>query len=132
MRVLRRTVITSLSAAALLGAGAAPSLAHECVNASKQDQAAGVQVIMDLSTSEGGIEWVSQGLERRIDNGLVNPETGEGFHGLMGFDLDGDGSADVSTWIVGPEGEIPTVAQTSGAPCNGVVNLEDYFGCMSS
>ena len=130
MRALRRTVITSLSAAAMLAASAAPSLAHECVNASKQNQAAGVQVVFDINS--GGIVWVSKGLQQRIDQGLVNPDTGEGFRGLMGFDVDGDGAADVSTWIVGPDGEIPMVAQTNGAACQGVVNIEAYFACMSS
>ena len=73
--------------------------------------------------------WISNGLQRRIDQGVVDPLTGEGFHGLIGFDLDGDGVADVSTWVgVGPEGtEIPDNAQENGPACRGLTNLFVYL-----
>jgi hypothetical protein len=48
--------------------------------------------------------------------------------GLIAFDVNGDGIADFSTWIdVGPDGEIPLVAQLSGPACQGLTNLCIYF-----
>ena len=67
--------------------------------------------------------WVSKGLQGRIDRGLVDPATGEGFSGLIGFDVDGDGAADFATFIVGPNDEIPLQAQMNGATCKGIVNI---------
>jgi len=98
-------------------------MAHECVNANKRPDA-GVQVVFNF---DGQIVWVSDGLAKRIERGIVDPETGEGFHGLVGFDIDGDGSADVTTFLVGPDDEIPWQAQARGAACNGIVNIGDYF-----
>ena len=127
---LRRTgLVAGLSAGALvLSAGGA--FAHECVNASKSmhQPGAGVQVIIDTETEE--VVWVSAGVQKRIDLGLIDFETGEGFSGLVGLDFDGDGAADVTTFIVGPEDEVPEEAQFNGAPCAGVVNIGDYFGCL--
>ncbi len=62
------------------------------------------------------------------------PITGAGFHGLIAFDADGDGNADYSTWIdVGPDGEVPLVAQLSGPACRGLTNLFIYFTeCVAS
>ncbi|MBM0126409.1 hypothetical protein [Pimelobacter simplex] len=118
-------VLGTTAVAALV---AAPASAHECVNISKQNQAAGVQIVF----GEGDAPvWISNGLQKRIDAGLVDLETGDGFHGLIGFDFDGDSVADVATYIVGPGGEIPPEAQDNGAPCNGVVNFEAYFDCMA-
>lgn len=123
-----------LRAAAVLGTTAGLVLvtsgvgsAHECINISKKNQAAGVQIVF----GEGDAPvWVSAGLQKRIDAGLVDLESGEGFHGLIGFDFDGDSVADVATYIVGPGGEIPKQAQDNGAPCAGVVNFEALFACM--
>ena len=83
--------------------------------------------MIDLST--GAVVWISNGLQQRIDQGIVDGETGEGFHGLIGFDGTGDGVADVSTWIgVGPDGtEIPTNAQENGPACRGLTNLFVYL-----
>jgi hypothetical protein len=69
------------------------------------------------------------GLENRIAQGIVDFESGEGFHGLIAFDVDGDGVADFSTWIgVGPDGhEIPIEAQFRGPACRGITNLGIYF-----
>lgn len=64
------------------------------------------------------------------DAGAVDLEAGEGFHGLIRFDFDGDNVADVATYIVGPDGEIPRQAKDNGAPCAGVVNFEALFACM--
>jgi hypothetical protein len=104
----------------------APAAATECVNASKKDQAAGAQVMFG---PDDEIVFVTTGLQNRLDQGLVDPDTGEGFHGLIAFDFDGDGQADVSTWIgVGPDGEeIPLEAQLRGPACRGLTNIGIYF-----
>ena len=100
------------------------------MNASK-NQAAGVQVVIDGNT--GAIVWVSNGLQHRIDQGLVDPDTGEGFSGLLGFDFDGDGVTDLSTYIVGPNLALPERAQLNGAACHGVISIEAFFTeCVSS
>ena len=62
----------------------------------------------------------------------MDPDTGEGFHGLVGFDIDGDNVADLATYIVGPNGEIPQNAQDNGATCQGIINIGVWFEeCMS-
>lgn len=72
--------------------------------------------------------YVTPGLAKRIEQGLVDPETGEGFHGIVAFDLDGDGEADASTWFgVGPDGEIPLEAQFKGPACRGLTNIGIYL-----
>jgi hypothetical protein len=122
-------MVGSVAAAAALLAAAGPAWAHECVNADK-NQASGVQVVIDANTGE--LVWVSQGLQQRIAQGLVDPDTGEGFSGLLGFDLDGDAVADVSTFIVGPDMEIPEQAQLNGPACHGITNVEVFFTqCVS-
>jgi hypothetical protein len=112
---------------------ATSALAHECMNASKSDQAAGAQVLMDATTGE--ILWMTPGIAQRLEQGLVGPD-GEGFHGLIAFDFDGDGVADVSTWIgVGPgdSDEIPMIAQLNGPACKGLTNIGVYFAeCVGS
>lgn len=129
MRLLHRAVVTSIAATAAVMLSAGPSLAHECVNASKNG-GAGAQIVFG---STGDVEWVSQGLQKRIDAGLVDPESGDGFHGLIGLDLNDDGTADLTTWIVGPNGEIPEQAQYNGPVCRGVTNMELYFTqCLPS
>ena len=110
---------------------ASSALAHECVNASKSDQAAGAQALIDANT--GAVLWTTEGLANRLAQGVVDPATSEGFHGLVAFDATGDGIADFSTWIdVGPDGEIPLVAQLSGPACRGLTNLFLYFTVCSS
>jgi hypothetical protein len=122
-------MLGSVAAAAALLAAAGPAWAHECVNANK-NQASGVQVVIDANTGE--LVWVSQGLQQRIAQDLVDPDTGEGFSGLLGFDLDGDAVADVSTFIVGPDMEIPEQAQLNGPACHGITNVEVFFTqCVS-
>jgi hypothetical protein len=105
---------------------ASSAFAHECTNASKSDPAAGAQALIDANTGE--ILWLSEGLANRLANGVVDPNTSEGFHGLIAFDATRDGVADFSTWIgVGPDGEVPLVAQLSGPACRGLTNLFLYF-----
>lgn len=126
MRRTRRLVISSATAsAALVAMTAAPALGHECVNVSKP-AGAGVQVIIGPSDD---IVWATQGVWNRIAKGLIDPETGAGFQGLVGFEVDGDGKADFSTYIVTPASEIPRHAQDNGAECHGIVNVEAAFAC---
>jgi hypothetical protein len=75
---------------------ASSALAHECTNASKSDPAAGAQILIGPT---GEIVWITEGLANRLAQGIVDPDTGTGFHGLIAFDADGDGNADYSTWI---------------------------------
>lgn len=102
------------------------ALAFHCVNASKEP-GAGAQIVLNLATGE--LVWTTTGLASRFDQGLVDPATGEGFHGLLGFDFEGDGTVDATTWIgVGPDGtEIPSQAQINGPACRGVTNFETLF-----
>ena len=125
MRAAQRVLYAAVAAGAGVLLAAGPSLAHECVNASKKNQAAGVQVVIDAET--GDIVWTTNGVANRLAQGLIDPVTGEGFQGLLGFDLDGDGAVDVSTWIVGPNDEIPLNAQFNGPACKGVTNIETWF-----
>jgi hypothetical protein len=100
-------------------------MAHECINASKGDQAAGAQIVIG---ADGQILYISNGLANRIERGVVDGESGEGFHGLIAFDFDGDGIADASTWLgVGPDGEIPLEAQFRGPACKGLTNIGVYL-----
>jgi hypothetical protein len=122
---MRRSIFVATAALLISVLIAAPALAHECVNASKSDQGAGAQLILgpDFETPI----YISQGLQQRLDNGVVD-ETGEGLHGIIGFDFDGDGQADVSTWFgVGPDGEIPLEAQFAGPACHGLTNIGIYL-----
>ena len=127
MKFTSRLALAGVAAGSSILLAAAPSLAHECINASKPT-AAGIQVILGPT----GIEWSTPGLAARFASGLVDPDTGEGFHGLVGFDFDGDGVVDFSTYIVGPDDEIPEVAQFNGPACHGITSLEVYFSeCVS-
>ena len=125
--MLRRVaLLVAIPTTVVLAGG--PAIAHECVNASKKNQAAGVKIIF----GEGDDPlWVSKGLQKRIDKGVVDLETGEGFRGLVGIDVTGDGEVDFATWIVGPNGQIPLPAQMNGAECKGVVDVETFFGCVN-
>ncbi len=120
-RRTRRLAGVAIGAVASI-AIATSALAYDCTNASKPP-ASGVQVILNMQTGE--IEWTTPGLANRVGQGLVDPDTGEGFHGLIGFDFDGDGTVDVSTWAgVGPTGlEIPVQAQVNGPADRGVTSI---------
>ena len=109
--------------ASLMIAGSA--LGFECTNASKSDPAAGAQVLFGPT---GEIVWTTPGLAKRVAQGIVDPDTGDGFHGQIAFDFDGDGLADASTYVgVGPDGEIPLEAQFRGPACRGLTNLGILF-----
>jgi hypothetical protein len=122
---LRRSTLVGAITLVLSILIAAPAVAFECTNASKKDPAAGAQIVFGPN---GEVLFITEGLQSRIDQGLVDPETGEGFHGQIAFDEDGDGVADASTYIgVGPDGEIPLEAQFRGPACRGLTNLGILF-----
>jgi hypothetical protein len=123
---MRRPITASILGVVASMLIASSAFAHECVNASKSDPAAGAQALIDTTTGE--IIWTTEGLANRVARGVVDPESTEGFHGLIAFDVNSDGIADFSTWIdVGPDGEVPLVAQLSGPACRGLTNLFLYF-----
>ena len=122
MKVTSRIALAGFAVTSSIVLGAAPALAHECINASKP-AAAGVQLVIGPT----GIAWTTPGLAKRFANGLVDPNTGEGFHGLIGFDFNGDGVVDFSTYIVGPDDEIPLLAQFNGPACHGITNIGVYM-----
>jgi len=119
----RRLFLGVVTFLALVALAAGPVLAGHCTNADK-NPAAGVQVTINLVT---GQITVSSGLQQRIDQGIVDPITFEGFSGLAGFDVTGDNVADLTTYIVGPNFEIPPQAQLNGATCHGVVSIEAFL-----
>lgn len=128
MKMYRVAAVTSAAVGmVLLGSGVA--FAHECVNISKPP-GAGIQVLIDVQTDQ--IVWATAGVHKRIANGTIDPETGEGFHGLLGLDFDGDGTADAATYIVTPSGEIPQNAQWNGAQCHGIVNFSALETCATT
>jgi hypothetical protein len=110
---------------------ASTALGFECTNASKSRPTAGAQVVFGAT---GEILFITNGLANRIEQGLVDPDTGEGFHGQAAFDLDGDGIADASVYFgVGPDGEIPLTAQLHGPACRGLTNIGIYLEqCLGS
>jgi hypothetical protein len=130
--MMRRPITAAFLGIVASLAIASSALAHECVNASKSDQAAGAQALIDGNSGE--ILWITEGLAQRLAQGVIDPATSEGFHGLVAFDYSNDGIADFSTWIdVGPDGEVPLVAQLSGPACRGLTNLFLYFTvCVGS
>jgi hypothetical protein len=94
--------------------------AFHCTNLSKdaQNPGAGAQVVIDANTDE--IVSASNGVQKRVENGLIDPETGEGYHGLVGLDFDGDGEADASTYIVTPNDVLPDGAIENGSADHGI------------
>lgn len=126
MRYIRRAATITVATASVLAIGAGPALAGQCVNPDKQ-AGAGAQVLINFTNGE--VSFLTEGMEKRFESGVTTEET---FRGLIGLDFDGDGEADVTTWIVGKYGEIPSKAQEVGAECHGVINADDYFGCVTA
>jgi hypothetical protein len=123
--VIRRVVTgVALACAGVLLVGS-PAFAHECTNANKPP-AAGAQVVIGPNDD---LVSATRGVVKRIEKGIIDPESGEGFHGIVAFDFDGDGTADASTYIVGPTGEIPEQAQDNGSPDHGIVNICTLIPC---
>jgi hypothetical protein len=126
MGIVKRALVVTTGAVAGLVLSAGPALADNCTNASKKYADSGAQIVFGPNDE---VLFITQGLENRISQGIVDPESGEGFHGIIAFDDDGDGVADASTYIgVGPEGdELPIEAQFRGPACRGITNLGIYF-----
>jgi hypothetical protein len=105
------------------------AFADHCTNISKDahNPGGGTQLTIDVQTEE--IVSANPGVLRRIDQGVIDPATGAGFHGLVGLDLDGDGAGDVTTFIVGPEGDaLPQTAIDNGSPDHGIVDISTVLG----
>jgi hypothetical protein len=120
-RIIRAAGLGALASLVL----AATALATDCTNASRNGDA-GAQIIINLVT---GDIWLTEGLTNRVDKGLVDISSGEGFHGLAALDFDGDGVGDVTTWVgIGPDGTaLPWQARFRGPACRGVTDLETFF-----
>ena len=125
-RAIRRLSTTLAAVTAIMMIGG-PASAHYCTNASKSPDA-GIQVLIDATTGE--VVWASKGVVKRFEIGQIDPETGEGFHGLVGIDFDGDGSADASVYSgVGPDGSLPDGAVFNGPTCRGITAIWELENC---
>jgi hypothetical protein len=101
------------------------AFADHCTNIQRDshDPSKGVQVV--INATDGSIESANAGVQNRIAQGLIDPATGEGFHGLVGLDFDGDNTVDAMTYVVGPEGDaLPETAIRNGSPDHGIVGIE--------
>ena len=104
---------------------AGTAFADHCTNIQRDqhDPSKGVQVI--INAADGSIEWANPGVVMRVGQDLIDPATGEGFHGLVGLDFDGNGTVDAMTYIVGPEGDaLPDTAIANGSPDHGIVPID--------
>jgi len=124
---MRRPIIATLLALTTSLAIASSALAFDCTNVSKSDPMDGAQILVDGTTGE--LLWATPGVVERLQRGVIDPETAEGFHGIIAIDYTGDGIADISTWFgVGPDGtEIAEPALLNGPVCRGLTSLELYF-----
>jgi hypothetical protein len=110
---------------------AGTAFADHCTNIQRDqhDPSKGVQVVLDVSGDEASIESANQGVINRVNRGIIDPATGEGFHGLIGLDFDGDQHVDVMTYQVGPEGDaLPETAIENGSPDHGIVDIGAVVG----
>ena len=123
---MKKVLLGAVATASAVVVLAGPAFAHQCTNASKNEHArpgAGAQLIIGDGDE---LLYISKGLENRIEQGIVDFETGEGFHGQVGFQ---EGDQIVTTYIVGPNGEIPQQAQFNGPDDRGIVNICGPEGC---
>jgi hypothetical protein len=118
MTIRRLAAGAALSTIAFFGA-AGPAFAHECTNLSKDAHNPGAGVQFVFGEGDDPV-YAKTGALKRIEMGVL---TEDNFHGLIGLDFDGDGQADATTYIVGPNGEIPLNAQLNGSPDHGIANL---------
>jgi hypothetical protein len=105
------------------------AFADHCTNIQRDthDPSKGVQVV--INTTDDSIESANPGVVNRVGHGLIDPATGEGFHGIVGLDFDGDGTVDAVTYQVGPEGDaLPETAINNGSPDHGIVGFDALFG----
>jgi hypothetical protein len=125
-KALAGTCVTLMALVAVGGT----AFADHCTNIQRDmhDPSKGVQIIVDASTDNGPIEWANAGVLNRIDHGLIDPDSGAGFHGLLGLDFDADGTADAMTYFVGPDGDaLPDTAIDNGSPDHGIVEISTLF-----
>jgi hypothetical protein len=103
------------------------AFADHCTNIQRDahDPSKGVQVV--INATDGSIEWANAGVQNRIAHGHIDPATGEGFHGLMGLDFDGDNTVDAMTYLVGPNNSLPETAIQNGSPDHGIVDIGAAF-----
>lgn len=123
MRNGQRVATTLVAVPVFLALGVGAAFAHQCTNASKPADA-GWRVLFGPNDS---ITFNDAGLARQFATDAAAAI--ERFSGQVGIDLDGDGDAEFTTYIVGPESELPHEAQQNGAECKGIVNVGDYFAC---
>jgi hypothetical protein len=105
------------------------AFADHCTNIQRDthDPSKGVQVV--INATDDSIESANAGVVNRVGQGLIDPATGEGFHGITGLDFDGDGTVDAVTYLVGPGGDaLPETAINNGSPDHGIVGFEALFG----
>jgi hypothetical protein len=116
---------------ALVGpvAFAGVAFADHCTNIQRDqhDPSKGVQVV--INGTDGSIESANPGVINRVNSGIIDPASGEGFHGLIGLDFDGDQTVDVMTYQVGPDGDaLPQTAIDNGSPDHGIVDIGTVVG----
>jgi hypothetical protein len=116
-------VLGAVIAVAVAVSSAGVASAFECFNASKNgnNPGAGAQVVLDPNDE---IFSATNGLMKRVEKGIVDPDTGEGYHGVLAF-ADENGDIIGSTYIVTPQDEIPLQAQFNGSPDHGIINICD-------
>jgi hypothetical protein len=105
------------------------AFADHCTNIQRDthDPSKGVQVV--INATDDSIESANAGVVNRVGQGLIDPATGAGFHGIVGLDFDGDGTVDAVTYIVGPEGDaLPDTAINNGSPDHGIVDIGTVLG----
>jgi hypothetical protein len=116
---------------------AAPALAHDCVNTSKNPSSP--TVVLGVGPGCENTLSVKQGVQQRIDKfGLdENGEPNFQFHGPLGLDFDCDGVADVISYEPGggTGGVIPAAEKDGGRNrenCRGMTNFDTAFanGCV--
>lgn len=123
MRRVHRVATTAVAVPVFFAIGSGLAYAHQCTNASKP-QDAGWRVLVGPDDS---LTFNDKGLARQF---ATDPAAAfSRFSGIVGIDFDGDGDADLSTYIVGPDDELPEVAQVAGAECHGIVHVSAYFAC---
>jgi hypothetical protein len=125
MRKALRLATTAVAVPVFVALGTGIAQAHQCTNANKPVDA-GWRVLVGPGDT---LSFNDPGLEQQF---AKDPDAAfDRFSGILGIDFDGDGDADLTTYIVGPNGELPEAAQLSGSECNGIVNIGAYFDCIS-
>lgn len=122
--MLRKLVAVPIAVLGVVLLTGSSAFAHQCTNANRSAQAHFQVVLGD----DGEPVSATQGFINRAEKGLLGVD-GERFHGVLGLDFDGDGVADFSTFIVGPNGELPHTAQENGSPDHGIVHICVVLGC---